>query len=100
MIAPGTFNVVRALFRIDLLLKDEIDCSDDQVGNDVKGSNTQENVGVVKWHLFRHLHHAENNHQIGAEEDMALAVFFSGMQASNRIRGLRNDLLTFAGSTP
>lgn len=66
LIAPGVFKVIRALFRIDLLLKEEVDCGDDQVGNDVKGSNTHENVGVVKWHLFRHLHHAENNHQIGA----------------------------------
>lgn len=69
LIAPGPFEVVRALFRIDLLLKEEIDGGDDQVGNDVKGSNTQENVGVIKWHLFRHLHHAKNNHQIGAVED-------------------------------
>ena len=78
LIAPGAFKVIRALFRIDLLLKEEIDCGDDQVGNDVKGSNTNENVGVVKWHLFRHLHHAKNNHQIGAVVDMVLAVFFLG----------------------
>lgn len=70
--------MIRALFRIDLPLKEEIDGGDDQVGDDVKGSNTQQNVGVIKWHLFRHLHHAKNNHQIGAVEDMALGVFFLG----------------------
>lgn len=74
MIAPWPSEMVRALFRIDLLLKEEVDGGDDEVGNDVKGSNTQENIGVIKWHLFRHLHHAKNNHQIGAVEDMALEV--------------------------
>lgn len=92
--------MVRALFRIDLLLKEEIDGGDDQVGNDVKGSNTQENVGVIKWHLFRHLHHAKNNHQIGAVEDMALGVFFFGLQAGSTIGDLENDQLTFVGSNP
>ena len=76
--------VLRALFRIDLLLKEEIDAGDDQVGNDVKGSNTQENVGIIKWHLFRYLHHAKNNHQIGAVEDMASILFFSGLQAGSK----------------
>lgn len=91
--------MIRALFRIDLLLKEEIDCGDDQVGDDVEGSNTRENDGVIKWHFFRHLHHAENNHQVGAV-GYGMSSVVDGLQAGSMIRGLGNCLLTFAGSNP
>lgn len=97
-ISAGACKVIRAFFRINLLLKEEIDCGDDQVGNDVKGSNAQENVGIVKWHLFRHLHHAKNDHQVGAVGyGMSSVLVRLRRQYDSRHR---NDLLTFAGSTP
>lgn len=67
------FGSLYTLLRVDLLLDEEVDCSNDQVGDDVEASHTQEDLRVVKWNLLGHLHHAKNNHQIGAAEKMGSA---------------------------
>lgn len=39
-----------------------------QVGNDVKTSDAHQDLGVIERYLLGDLHHAENDHQIGAGE--------------------------------
>lgn len=67
------FQSLRTLLRVDFLLDEEVDCCDDQVGDDVEASHTQEDLRVVKGNLLGDLHHAKNNHQIGTVEKTASA---------------------------
>lgn len=43
-----------------------INSKDDQIGHHVEDANTGEDLRVIKWNSFRHLHHPKDDHQVGA----------------------------------
>ena len=43
-----------------------VDADNDQVRNDVQGSDAVQDIGIIERNLFRHLHHSEYDHQVGA----------------------------------
>lgn len=54
--------------RVDLLSDEEIDTGDDQVGEDVQSADGHEDLRIIEGYLFRHLHHTQDDHQIGTAE--------------------------------
>lgn len=70
-------RIPHTLLRVDLLLHEKIDCGDDQVGDDVEPSHTQQDLRVVKGYLLGYLHHAKDDDQIGAVEKMVSASLSS-----------------------
>lgn len=55
------------LLLVDLLLKVQVYAGDDDVGCDVKDPDVHQDLGVVEGYLLRHLHHPEDDHQVGAD---------------------------------
>jgi hypothetical protein len=57
------FKLAFLLVYLNLYVK--VDTCDDQVRNDVQRADTHEDVGVIERNLFRHLHHHQDDHQVG-----------------------------------
>ncbi len=51
---------------VDFLLDVEVHADDEEVRDDVERADAHENLGVVEGDLFGDLHHAEDDHQVGA----------------------------------
>lgn len=54
------------LLLVDLHLDVVIDTHDDQVAEDVETAHGVQDIGILKGHLFGHLHHTKDDHQVGA----------------------------------
>ena len=54
------------LLRVDLLLKEKVNANNDQVRDDIQRADARENLRIFEWYLLRHLHHTEDDDQVGA----------------------------------
>lgn len=90
------------LLRVDLLLHVEVDADDDHVGDNIQCSNGQQDLWILEIYFLRDLHHAEDDHQVGAKENTCqLGVEETIAHASSRISrmvaayiwGLRPNIL-------
>ncbi len=53
------------LLRVDLHLHVEVDPHNDEIGDHIENADAQKDLRVLKWYLLGHLHHAQDNEQIG-----------------------------------
>ena len=69
-------NLAHTLLRVDLQLYVEVDAQYQQIGDDVQASDAHQDLRVLEGYLLRNLHHAENDHQVGARTRDELALGF------------------------
>lgn len=60
-------------FCLDLHADVVVDGEDDEIGDDVKNAHSHENLRVLEGYPLRHLHHSQDNHQVGAANSQSRA---------------------------
>ena len=60
------FLIVLTIPRLDLHANVVIDAEDEEIRDGVEDSDTQKDLRIIERNLLRHLHHSQNDHQVGA----------------------------------
>ena len=56
---------ILTLLLVDLLLNVEIDCNNDQVGDNIKSSHAHQDLGIFKGNLLGDLHRPQDDDEVG-----------------------------------
>jgi hypothetical protein len=65
----------RTLLLVDLQLGVEVESSNDDVAGEVDGANNVEHEGIIEGDALRHLHHAQDDDQVGAIANVSILFF-------------------------
>ena len=66
--------ILSTFLLIYLHLQIEVDAQYQQIRCDIQASHAHQYLRIIKWYLFRDLHHPEYDYQVGARGNQKLAI--------------------------
>jgi hypothetical protein len=65
----------RTLLLVDLQLGVEVESSNDDVAGEIDGADNVEHEGIIEGNALRHLHHTQDDDQVGAIANVSILFF-------------------------